>query len=302
MPVAEVLRKVVQEVVSIEQPEGAGATVRRSIGTYNLRNLDPFLMLDEFKVQFPAGFPDHPHRGFETVTYMISGTNEHEDFNGNKGIIGPGDLQWMTAGKGIVHAEMPLAESSEPATGLQLWINLPAKEKMCEPSYQDLKDLEIPRATPEEGIELKVIAGESYGITSPIRTKNPVYYIDFKMEPNKSAYQILPAEFTTAFIYTLKGRVEFPESGKIIKAHTTVVFDKEGGEKESKIIMKSQDEPVHFVLIAGKPLNEPIKQYGPFVMNDEAGIKKTFLDYQYGRNGFENAKGWQSVIGRRGSI
>lgn len=296
------LRKVAKEIVSIAQSEGVGATVRRSIGTHQLRNLDPFLMLDEFHVEYPAGFPDHPHRGFETVTYMISGTNEHEDFNGNKGIIGPGDLQWMTAGKGIVHAEMPLKDSSEPVTGLQLWINLPKSEKMCEPSYQDLTDLEIPRAKPEDGVEIKVIAGESYGVKSPIRTKNPVIFMDFKMQPNKYAYQVLPKGFTTAFIYTLKGSVELANNGKLVKAHTTIVLDEGDDSKESKIEINTRNEGVHFVLIGGKPLNEPIKQYGPFVMNDEEGIKKTFNDYQFNKNGFENAKGWKSLIGRRGSI
>ncbi|KAI9292446.1 hypothetical protein K502DRAFT_356624 [Neoconidiobolus thromboides FSU 785] len=294
-----ILRKVVQQIVSIEQSEGVGGRVRRSIGTSRLRNLDPFLMLDEFHIQYPGGFPDHPHRGFETVSYIFTGTNQHEDFIGNQGIIGPGDLQWMTAGKGIVHAEMPLPQTKGPVTGLQLWINLPKKEKMCEPRYQDFKDNEIPRVIPEVGVEIKVIAGEAYGTQSSIKTSNSVYMMDFKMEANKSAYQILPAGFNSAFIYTIKGQVEVAQNGKLVLPHTIVVFDKEGGDEVSQILINSHNEKVHFVLIAGKPINEPIKQYGPFVMNDQEDINNAFLDYQFNKNGFEKAKNWKSIIGRR---
>ncbi|KXN69457.1 hypothetical protein CONCODRAFT_75865 [Conidiobolus coronatus NRRL 28638] len=203
------IRKVINQVSSIAKSEGTGATVYRSIGTRKLRNLDPFLMLDEFHVSYPAGFPDHPHRGFETVTYMLTGQTAHEDFVGHKGVIGPGDLQWMTAGKGIVHAEMPaIKDPNFESTGLQLWVNLANKDKMIDPGYQDLKDINIPRAKPTEGVEIKVIAGESFGVNSPVCTKTPVMYLDFKLEANKSVEQAIPSEFQTAFIYTLSGKIK----------------------------------------------------------------------------------------------
>ena len=149
------------QLESREQGEGAGARVRRSIGRPELRNLDPFLMLDEFRVPKGAGFPDHPHRGFETVTYMLSGVMEHEDFCGHRGKIGPGDLQWMTAGRGVVHAEMPASED-EPAHGLQLWVNLAAKDKMVEPQYQELVAKDIPHVE-KDGVTAIIIAGKAFG-------------------------------------------------------------------------------------------------------------------------------------------
>lgn len=294
------IRKVINQVVSKAQPEGVGATVYRSIGTQKLRNLDPFLMLDEFHISYPAGFPDHPHRGFETVTYMLTGQTAHEDFAGHKGVIGPGDLQWMTAGKGIVHAEMPaIKDPNFESTGLQLWVNLASKDKMCDPNYQELKDVDIPRAKPTEGVEIKVIAGESFGSNSPVRTKTPVMYLDFKLEANKSVEQAIPSEFQTAFIYTLSGQVRVGEENTIAKPHTTVVLD-QGSENETTYLsVKSTDEPAHFVLIAGKPLNEPIVQHGPFVMNEQEDIYQTFEDYFSHANGFENAKHWKSKIGKK---
>ncbi|KAJ1555258.1 hypothetical protein HK096_005645 [Nowakowskiella sp. JEL0078] len=164
-----------------EVPEGAGARVRRSIGTFALRNFDPFLMLDEFFVRKPAGFPDHPHRGFETVTYMLEGKFNHEDFAGHKGTIGPGDLQWMTAGRGIVHAEMPATDGLNH--GLQLWVNLPKSGKMVAPRYQELRDADVPRAKSSDGkVVVKVIAGESYGVTAKTETHTPIFYLDVRME------------------------------------------------------------------------------------------------------------------------
>ncbi|KAJ3215693.1 hypothetical protein HDU67_010404 [Dinochytrium kinnereticum] len=266
-------KNVVQQVLSLEKSEGAGARVRRSIGTSELRNLDPFLMLDEFVVVAPAGFPDHPHRGFETSTYMLEGSFIHEDFTGRKGIINPGDLQWMTAGRGIVHAEMPIADP--PGTvcrGLQLWINLPAEHKMVEPRYQELKDEDVPRAESKDGkVKVKVIAGESFGV---------------KAAP-------IPEGYTT-FIYTLSGTPKFGSNNTRVQPHTTVVFSRDG---EAVPMESSDDEPSHFVLIAGKPIGEKIVQYGPFVMNDQAEIYTAFDDYQNGRNGFEDAEGWSSQIG-----
>ncbi|KAG0054624.1 hypothetical protein BGZ83_010752 [Gryganskiella cystojenkinii] len=291
--VARASRSIVKAVLSKEQAEGVGARVRRSIGRPELRNHDPFLMLDEFNVDKDGGFPDHPHRGFETVTYMLEGQFQHEDFAGHKGTIGPGDLQWMTAGRGIVHSEMPV-KSQTRAHGLQLWINLPKEHKMCEPQYQELLDKEIKRAKPQDGVEIKVIAGESHGVQSQVYTRTPTMYLDYKMDKNKSVTQSIPASYT-GFIYMLKGKAFIGEKDKAFegKAHHTLTFSEDGTDT---IKIETKDEEAHFVVIAGEPLKEPIVQHGPFVMNTKEEIYNTFVDYQYGQNGFERAKNWKSTI------
>ncbi|KAJ3034163.1 hypothetical protein HDV00_005382 [Rhizophlyctis rosea] len=280
-------------VVSKEQAEGVGARVRRSIGTWELRNLDPFLMLDEFMVGKPAGFPDHPHRGFETVTYMLEGTFQHEDFAGHKGTIGPGDLQWMTAGKGIVHAEMPLGD--KVATGLQLWVNLPKSAKMVPPRYQELLDKDVPRAQSEDGgVVVKVIAGESLGVSAKVHTYTPIFYLDVKMEKGKTFEQNIPADYT-GFVYTLSGSARFGASGATPEAHSTLVMSKTG----DTLKVETTDSKAHFVIIAGQRINEPIVQHGPFVMNEQKEIHQAIMDYQMGQNGFENAARWESEIANK---
>ncbi|KAF9092638.1 hypothetical protein BGX27_001764 [Mortierella sp. AM989] len=284
-------RSIVKAILSAEQGEGRGARVRRSIGRPELRNHDPFLMLDEFDVDANGGFPDHPHRGFETVTYMLEGQFQHEDFAGHKGTIGPGDLQWMTAGRGIVHSEMPV-KSQTRAHGLQLWINLPKEHKMCEPQYQELLDKEIPRATPQDGVIIKVIAGESNGVESKIYTRTPTMYLDFKMEKNKKVVQSIPKSYT-GFIYVLKGTVFIGDNEFEGKAHHTLTLTEDGAET---IKLSTKDQDAHFVVIAGEPLKEPIVQHGPFVMNSQDEIYETFDDFQSGKNGFERARNWKSTI------
>ncbi|ORY05085.1 hypothetical protein K493DRAFT_275279 [Basidiobolus meristosporus CBS 931.73] len=286
-----VQRYITNQVEAIAQPEGDGATVRRSIGTSELENFDPFLMLDEFMVEPPAGFPDHPHRGFETVTYMLDGIVAHEDFAGHQGKIGPGDLQWMTAGRGIVHAEMPQTKCH----GLQLWVNLSADEKMCEPRYQELLDHEIPRVSPP-GVEavIKVIAGHSFGVSSPVVTKTPTMYLDFKVEKGFKFEQTIPESYQ-GFLYVLEGEAYFGSRSTLGKAHHTLTLSEEGGV----ISIETKDSAVHFVLVAGEPIKEPVVQYGPFVMNNTRDIQQTFVDYQMGINGFEKAHSWQSKIANR---
>ncbi|ORX63245.1 hypothetical protein K493DRAFT_288751 [Basidiobolus meristosporus CBS 931.73] len=284
-------RYVTSQVEAIAQSEGDGATVRRSIGTSELENFDPFLMLDEFMVEPPAGFPDHPHRGFETVTYMLEGIVAHEDFAGHKGEIGPGDLQWMTAGRGIVHAEMPQTK----CRGLQLWVNLSATEKMCEPRYQELLDKEIPRVSPP-GVDavIKVIAGHSFGVSSPVVTKTPTMYLDFKVEKNSKFEQVIPESYQ-GFLYILEGEGYFGSKNTLGKAHHTLTLSEEGGS----VSIETKDSGVHFVLVAGEPIKEPVVQYGPFVMNHSSDIQRTFIDYRMGMNGFERARTWRSEIGNR---
>ncbi|EGF80128.1 hypothetical protein BATDEDRAFT_19562 [Batrachochytrium dendrobatidis JAM81] len=287
------LKTVTKTVLSKEQAEGQGARVRRSIGTYELRNLDPFLMLDEFIVRGKAGFPDHPHRGFETVTYMLDGVFQHEDFTGHKGTIGPGDLQWMTAGRGIVHAEMP---ASEVGTGLQLWVNLPKKAKMMPPLYQELIAANVPFATSPDGLtSVKVIAGESYGVHAKVHTVTPIYYLDVSMQPNATFNQLIPEGYT-AFAYTLTGGASFSTlaNEQLADPHCTLVFSSKG----DSIKVVTASDPARFVIIAGEPINEPIVQHGPFVMNTEQEIREAIMDYQLGRNGFEKAASWESEIGK----
>jgi len=287
-------RDVIKIVLSVEQSEGRGARVRRSIGRPELKNFDPFLLFDEFKSSTKplSGFPDHPHRGFETVTYMLpssEGSFQHEDFCGHKGIIGPGGLQWMTAGKGIVHSEMPCG--SGIGHGLQLWVNLHSKDKMCNPAYQELSSEDI-TTVEKEGVTAIVIAGKALGTESKVYTRTPIHYIHFIMEPVTELNQEIP-EGWTAFIYVLNGTVKIG-NGQYIEAHNTVALSS-GGDGVS---VKTGDEGASFVLISGRPIGEPVVQHGPFVMNTQKQILEAFDDYRSGKNGFENAPGWESEIGK----
>ncbi|GLJ21506.1 hypothetical protein SUGI_0397570 [Cryptomeria japonica] len=280
-------RSVVKKLLSKEQPEGDGALVRRSIGRPELRNLDPFLLLDEFSVTPPGGFPDHPHRGFETVTYMLKGAVTHQDFAGHKGTIKAGDLQWMTAGRGIVHCEMPASKGVHH--GLQLWVNLSKKDKMIEPAYQELEDKDIPKVE-KDGVRAIVIAGEALGIKSPVYTRTPTLFLDFTMKPGAVLHQEVP-EGWNAFAYVLEGEAIFGNvDSSAITAHHTVQLSAGNGLS----VWNKSNNPCRFVLIGGRPLNEPVVQYGPFVMNAKDEIIQAIADYQHSRNGFERAINWHS--------
>ncbi|KAJ8397988.1 hypothetical protein AAFF_G00433350 [Aldrovandia affinis] len=284
------IRRVGMVALSVEQSEGVGARVRRSIGRKELKNLDPFLILDEFKVIKPGGFPDHPHRGFETVTYLLQGRLAHEDFCGHSGTLMPGDLQWMTAGRGVVHAEMPVSE--EPLHGLQLWVNLCGAEKMVEPRYQELKSHEVPKPS-RGGVTVSVISGEALGVKSKVYTRTPTIYLDFKLEQGATHIQPVPLGWTT-IIYTLSGSVHVgpDDDQKRIEPHHTVAFN----DGDHVKVENKTSEISHFVLIAGEPINEPVFQHGPFVMNTEDEIDQSISDYRSGTNGFEKAKTWKSKI------
>jgi len=291
-------RSIAQKVLSREQGEGHGARVRRSIGGPELRNFDPFLMLDEFKVGAPAGFPDHPHRGFETVTYMLpttKGAFEHEDFVGHKGRIEAGDLQWMTAGRGIVHSEMPATGNTEYSHGLQLWVNLASKFKMVEPAYQELKAADIPHVT-KDGVTAIVIAGSALGVTSRVYTRTPTSYLHFMMQPHSTLRQPIDSGWN-AFIYVLEGeaRLGGDDEKLTVGPHHTVTLTADG----DGIVVITKGSACNFVVIAGKPIGEPVVQHGPFVMNSATEIRQAMVDYQSGKNGFERAPGWRSEIGKR---
>ncbi|KAA8531318.1 hypothetical protein F0562_006027 [Nyssa sinensis] len=280
-------RLVAKKVLAKPQSEGDGAVVRRSIGRSELKILDPFLMLDEFAVSPPAGFPDHPHRGFETVTYMLQGAFAHQDFAGHKGTIQTGDVQWMTAGRGIIHSEMPAGEGTQK--GLQLWINLSSKDKMIEPRYQELLSQDISRAE-KDGVEVRVIAGEAMGVQSPVYTRTPTMYLDFTLKPRAQLHQTIP-ESWNSFVYIIEGEGVFGYSNSSsVTAHHVLVL----GPGDGLSVWNKSSKPLRFVLIGGQPLNEPVVQYGPFVMNTQAEIDQTIEDYHYSKNGFEKAKFWGS--------
>jgi len=288
------LRKGLQKYLSQEQSEGAGARVRRSIGRPELRNVDPFLMLDEFKVPLPAGFPDHPHRGFETVTYMLPsspGAMTHEDSCGNAGTLRPGDLQWMTAARGILHSEVP--EGREPAHGLQMWINLAERDKMSAPCYQEIQRDQLTRVE-ADGVRAIVVAGEALGAKSQVITRTPCYFIHFIMARGSELRQPIPKEFT-AFVYTLEGEATY--GGLAAGPHHTITLS--GGGGEDGLVVSTGDSAASFVLVAATPIGEPIVQHGPFVMCTQAQIRQAMMDYQSGRNGFEGADRWNSRNSRR---
>jgi len=274
-------RKVVRVARGVPASDGAGVKLTRVIGTRELQNLDPFLMLDAFGSEeagdYLAGFPDHPHRGFETVTYMLEGRMQHQDNKGNKGDLGPGSVQWMTAGRGIVHSEMPLQESGRMA-GFQLWVNLPAKDKMCAPRYQDIPAGDVPVVGGEGGATVKVLAGSYGGVEGPVKAvaTDPTY-LDVTLGA-QGAFAISLEENYTSFAYVFEGEVTFGEEGTLIKAGQLAVFSTGAGLKAN-----GGDAGGRFILLAGKPLKEPIAQYGPFVMNSMDEIRQAVEDFQSGK-------------------
>ncbi|KAI9190015.1 RNA pol II transcription cofactor [Blastocladiella emersonii ATCC 22665] len=292
-------RTVARIVAAREQIEGVGVTVRRTLGTVGMPNLDPFLLLDDFAVDPPAGFADHPHRGFETVSYLLSGSSEHEDFAGHRGRLGPGDLQWMTAGRGIVHAEVPTGKTT--ATGLQLWVNLPASEKMCEPRYQELRGANLPRVSPSPGIDVIVLAGDAFGAAAKVRTATPMCYFDVTVQPGSRVAVPLPPAYN-ALVYVLSGAVVVSGSREA-KAHECIVLDSvPNGATASHVdaaVAIDATCPARLVVLGGEPINEPIVRHGPFVMNTYDEIREAMDDYHNGRNGFERAPRFRSKIGKR---
>ncbi|TNV76904.1 hypothetical protein FGO68_gene4493 [Halteria grandinella] len=270
--------------------EGDGAKVRRYIGTHQNPSLDPFLMLDLGCSKLPVGFPDHPHRGFETVSYLLKGSFCHEDFTGRKGELHPGDVQWMTAGRGIVHSEMPMSFDEE-ASGFQLWVNLNKANKMCAPRYQEIKSAEIP-VYKDDTMSAKVIAGEVFGVKGPIEAVTPTYYIDFNMQKNAEYEHVIPRDWN-CMVIVHKGALIVQGNGKELTYGHCSVF-KLNELQEEKVNIKSLRDDTGFILLAGKPLREPIAWKGPFVMNTKAEIDQAFKDYFEGVNGFEGSRTWKS--------
>ncbi|KAJ3573964.1 hypothetical protein NP233_g2089 [Leucocoprinus birnbaumii] len=301
MSLSSVSRSVVKRVFAAETPEGAGARVRRSIGSMTLRNLSPFLMLDHFHVGEGAGFPDHPHRGQATVTYMLEGSSRHEDSAGHKGTIDQGGVQWMCAGRGIIHAEMPVHAKGKPdPRGLQLWVDLPKQFKMVEPSYQELGPDQIPTAFPEgpDGpVQVKVISGKSHGVESPVRPLGGCWYFHFTFKGRGTMPHLLSATGWTAFIYLWKGAITVGDETMPNPTFHTLILSAEDGQTGVKLT--AGEDGAEFVLAAAEPLDQTVFQYGPFVMTTREEIQKTLLDYQMGMNGFEKAHTWKSEIGNQ---
>jgi redox-sensitive bicupin YhaK (pirin superfamily) len=259
-------------------------------------------MLDHFSIPPGAGFPDHPHRGQETITYLLSGAVEHEDFSGARGVINSGDLQFMTAGRGIVHAEMPRQnEDGSANVGMQLWVDLPAKLKSCEPRYRDLRASEIPEVTLDDGkVKIKVISGQSHGVDSVKELAyTPVWLLDITIKPGGKVQQPLPIGWN-AFAYSLQGAVQFGvgKDATTIQQYHNTVFEQKGDSVVAEVA-EDATEDARFILVAGLPLDQKIVQYGPFVVNSQEEVYQALMDYQTFTNGFERAKGFESEIGKR---
>ena len=261
-----------------ETSDGAGVRLTRIITQDLQRRLDPFLMLDLFHTDSPedyiGGFPDHPHRGFETVTYMLSGRMRHRDSAGNSGLLEPGGAQWMTAGSGLVHSEMP-EQVEGLMEGFQLWLNLPAASKMQAPHYRDLRPEEIPEVE-RDGARVRVVAGCAWGTEGPLRkpTTDPLY-LDVELEPGRTFSLDLEAR-RNAFVLPFRGTVRV--GGTEVASRHLAILDDQGGRVEVQAPAGGR-----FLLVAGTPLEEPIASYGPFVMNSAAEIEQAFRDYRDGK-------------------
>ena len=272
-------RSVERLVAGRATSDGAGVKLTRVLTQDLQRRLDPFLMLDAFRNENPddyiGGFPDHPHRGFETVTYMLAGRMRHHDSAGNAGLLGPGGAQWMTAGSGLIHSELPEQEAGL-MEGFQLWLNLPAKDKMCAPNYRDIPPESIPETVTAAGVKLRIIAGESHGVAGAVqRPVTEPLYIDVHLPAGSVFEQDLPVGHN-AFIYTYRGEVSV--EGRAVPDRTMAILANDGAEGVR--IEASVESRV--ILVAGAPLKEPIAQYGPFVMNTGEQIQQTLRDYQSG--------------------
>jgi redox-sensitive bicupin YhaK (pirin superfamily) len=286
---ANMSRGVAAIVPATRAVEGGGFVVTRPFPTPSLSMLDPFLLLDEMGPADYApgeakGAPDHPHRGFETVTYALAGEFAHEDSAGHHGRMGPGDVQWMTAGSGVVHSEMPSArilEEGGRVHGVQLWVNLPQADKMVPPRYQDLRAQDIPVVGTEGGGAARVIAGDVLGVQGPARTHTPIVYVHASLPGGASVTVPAPAGWT-AFAYVLEGAGRFGPVRTEAGAAHLVLFD-HGDRVE--VAGAEGDLPLEVLVLAGRPLREPVARYGPFVMNTRDELVEAFDDYQAGRLG-----------------
>lgn len=280
-------RSVTRLLPSTRTREGAGFIVRRPFPVPGVEQVDPFLLLDEMGPVDNApgeavGAPDHPHRGFETVTYILEGEAEHEDSAGNRGRIGPGDVQWMTAGRGVVHSEMPsrrMQAEGGRLHGFQLWVNLPKRDKMMEPRYQEIPAARIPKATSPDGrARVAVIAGEALSVSAVIETRTPIAYHDWTLDAGASVDVALPPSFT-GFAFVFSGEAIIGAPGERVIDGQAALFAAGGP------LHLESAKGARLLLIAGEPIREPVARYGPFVMNTPVEIEQAFRDYRAGRMG-----------------
>lgn len=289
---ASIRPEIVNRASTVEQlvsgratSDGAGVKLTRVLTQPLQRRLDPFLMLDAFANDKPedyiGGFPDHPHRGFETVSYMLAGRMWHRDSAGHEGVLGQGGVQWMTAGSGVIHSEMPEQEAGR-LEGFQLWLNLGAQDKMRAPWYRDIQSADIPEFTTDKGVTVRVIAGASHGVAGAMqRELTEPLYLDLHIPAGAGFAQAIPPSFN-AFVYVYRGEIRIGGDigGKMVPTQRMAILRNAAG---SDGVMLSADAPARALLIAGQPLNEPIVQYGPFVMNTQEQILQAIDDYQAGR-------------------
>lgn len=276
-------RAVERLVAGQPASDGAGVKLNRVLTQPLQRRLDPFLMLDAFGSDNPddylAGFPDHPHRGFETVTYMIAGRMRHRDSAGHEGLLGNGGVQWMTAGRGVIHSELPEQQEGR-MEGFQLWLNLPADDKLREPWYRDIASEEIPEFD-LAGVHVRVIAGESHGVAGAVqRERTQPLYLDLHLQPGAAFTQPLPAAHN-AFVYVYRGSVQVGET-TVPAGRMAILANTPGSDG---VQLAAAGDGARALLIAGQPLNEPIAQYGPFVMNTHEQIFQAVEDFRAGRLG-----------------
>ncbi len=276
-------REVTQQIRGVPTSDGAGVRLTRVIGQPALRDLDPFLMLDEFGTDNPgdyiAGFPAHPHRGFETVTYMLDGRMRHQDNHGHEGVLVPGAVQWMTAGRGIVHSEMPEQQAGR-MRGFQLWLNLPANRKMAAPAYQEFGPERIPVVSPGRGVHVKVIAGQLGPVIGPVvQPATEPTYLDVELDPRATFVHAL-APGHAAFVYVFEGEliVGCGSSVTHLPPRTLGVLG-----PGAQVRLQSEAAAARAILVAGRPLQEPVARYGPFVMNTQEQLQQAVQDYQSGR-------------------
>jgi len=274
-------RSVERLITGQPTSDGAGVKLTRVLTQPLQRRLDPFLMLDAFGTDNPrdyiGGFPDHPHRGFETVTYMIAGRMRHRDSAGHEGLLSNGGVQWMTAGRGVIHSELPEQEDGR-MEGFQLWLNLAAKDKLRAPWYRDIQSAEIPEFTTPDGVQVRAIAGRSHGIDGAMqREVTEPLYLDLEIPAGASFAQALPSSHN-AFVYVYRGALQIGDTDVPVQRMAILAND----ARSDGVVLKAT-AATRALLIAGKPLGEPIAQYGPFVMNTNDEIVQAVQDYQSGR-------------------
>jgi redox-sensitive bicupin YhaK (pirin superfamily) len=275
------VRTVERILTAYATVEGAGVRLHRAFGYYEVPQFDPFLMLDDFRAQRPedylAGFPSHPHRGIETVTYMLEGAVEHGDSMGNKGCIGAGDVQWMTAGSGIIHQEMPKPVDGRMG-GFQVWVNLPRANKMTKPRYQEIRSTRIPTISPRQGISIRIICGTVNGVTGPVKKilADPLF-LDISLGPDSVFTHPIP-QIHTAFAYVIGGEGTFDSGeGYRVNNRDLVLFS-----QGNSIWVRSFGRGMRFLLIAGKPIGEPVAWRGPIVMNTREELRRAFHEVEDG--------------------